>query len=227
MSANDTEWCFCWHAGKPATGAERAALIVGAKWAAGTTIEISFLDGSEALRQRVRDLAAGWLEDKAVRLRFAFRNDTTATPVRISFSRPGSWSAIGTTCRKIPAAQPSMNLGWLDGAPDDKARRVVLHEFGHAIGLIHEHQNPAGGINWNKDAVYAELSKPPNNWSKDVIDANMFKPVAASESNFTAVDKDSIMMYPVPASWTLDGFSVGLNSTLSATDKGFVRAQYK
>ena len=30
-----------------------------------------------------------------------------------------------------------MNLGFLDGG-------TAAHEFGHAIGLAHEHQNPAG-----------------------------------------------------------------------------------
>jgi len=29
---------------------------------------------------------------------------------------------------------------------------TVLHEFGHALGLIHEHQNPAsGGFKWNRE----------------------------------------------------------------------------
>jgi len=36
-----------------------------------------------------------------------------------------------------------MNLGFLDGG-------TAAHEFGHAIGLAHEHQNPAGGIQWNE-----------------------------------------------------------------------------
>ena len=37
-----------------------------------------------------------------------------------------------------------MNYGWLE--PDTSTReyqRVVRHEFGHALGMIHEHQNPA------------------------------------------------------------------------------------
>ena len=48
-----------------------------------------------------------------------------------------------------------MNYGWLTPeSAQDEVRRVVLHEFGHALGLIHEHQNPkGGGIEWNRDAV--------------------------------------------------------------------------
>jgi len=34
------------------------------------------------------------------------------------------------------------------------------------------------------------------------------------------------MMYPIPASWTTDGFSVGLNTGLSTTDKTFIAEAY-
>jgi len=39
--------------------------------------------------------------------------------------------------------EPTMNYGWLKDDTDDvEYRRVVIHEFGHALGAIHEHQNP-------------------------------------------------------------------------------------
>ena len=42
----------------------------------------------------------------------------------------------------------------------------------------------------------------------------------------TPADEDSIMMYPIPAHWTTDGFSAGLNSDLSEEDKQLIRAAY-
>ncbi len=47
-------------------------------------------------------------------------------------------------------------MGWLEpDTPNDEYRRVVLHEFGHALGGIHEHQSPASGvIPWDKPKVY-------------------------------------------------------------------------
>ena len=35
--------------------------------------------------------------------------------------------------------------------------RPILHEFGHALGLAHEHQNPAitSTIRWDETAVIA------------------------------------------------------------------------
>jgi hypothetical protein len=228
--ANKNRWCFAWFATPkvPSPGKDKAALIKGAKWNPGDVISVSFLDGDPGVREKVKAVARQWTAPGLADVTLDFREGTNDTDIRISFQYEGSWSVIGTTCRQITdRTQPTMNFGWVTPDSDDaEIQRVVLHEFGHALGLIHEHQNPAGGIHWNREQVIKDLSGPPNNWSLDVIEHNMFEPVAASESNFTAVDKDSIMMYPIPASWTTDGFSVGLNGTLSATDQQFIAQQY-
>jgi serralysin len=230
MSNEHSKWCFAWfEAPKFALGSSRAALVTGSKWTAGDVIEVSFLDGDPSVQKRVRDAAEGWIAPDRANLQFVFRSDTTNTPIRISFQYPGSWSVIGTTCRQITdRSQPTMNFGWLNAdSTDDEVRRVVLHEFGHALGLIHEHQNPYGApIQWSRDAVARDLSGPPNNWTSDVIQHNMFDPYDKGEVNGTALDGASIMMYPIPVSWTLNGVSVGLNSELSAGDKNFIHDQY-
>jgi serralysin len=149
--------------------------------------------------------------------------------IRISFRYAGSWSAVGSTCLHIAdPAQPTMNFGWLTPASTPtELRRVVLHEFGHALGLVHEHQSPAGGIDWDEEVVARDLSGPPHNWSPEDIRRNMFEPVAKRESNYTALDRRSIMMYPIPKRWTRNGVSAGLNSTLSPTDRAFIRQAYR
>jgi hypothetical protein len=229
MTNRDAKWCFAWVAApKAQQGLKRAALVTGSKWTPGQVIEVSFLDGDPAVQERVKNAAQGWVAPNLARLQLVFRGDTTDTAVRISFQYSGSWSVIGTTCRQITDhSQPTMNFGWLNaGSTDDEVRRVVLHEFGHALGLIHEHQSPYGSIQWNRDAVIRDLSGPPNNWSDETIQHNMFDPYEKSEVNGTGLDAASIMMYPIPASWTLNGFSVGLNSDLSKADKTFIHEQY-
>ncbi len=229
IPANETQWCFAWPAGRRSVGGrDKAALVKASRWNAGDVITISFLDGDPGVQQKVQNVALGWTTPQLARLILDFRKNTTDTLVRISFRYSGSWSVIGTTCWQITdKTQPTMNFGWLsDASTDDEVRRVVLHEFGHALGLIHEHQNPGGAIPWDRDAVIRDLSGPPNNWSLETIEHNMFEPYAANETNFTALDPQSIMMYPIPSTWTTNGFSVGPNSDLSPTDRQFIHQQY-
>jgi hypothetical protein len=228
--ANKDQWCFAWLAtpmlGTP--GTNKAALIKGAKWNPGDVISVSFLDGDAGVQAKVKAVAQQWTGANMANLTLDFRQGTTDTLLRISFRYQGSWSVIGTTCKQITdKTQPTMNFGWLrPSTSDDEVRRVVLHEFGHALGLVHEHQNPGGVIHWNREQVINDLSGYPNYWSLDVIDLNMFRTYSTAETNFSALDKDSIMMYPIPDKWTTDGFSVGLNSALSSTDKQFIAQQY-
>jgi serralysin len=224
---NEGKWCFAWFAAKPpTTGTEKAALVTGSKWqGTNPTISISFLDGTDAQKALVRRFAVEWITNLA-KLNFSWQ-DPPNTDIRISFQYSGSWSVIGTTAKNIPKNQPTMNFGWLTpDVTDEEARRVILHEFGHALGLIHEHQNPLGTINWNKAAVIADLSGPPNNWDAATIQHNMFEQYPSNEIAGTQLDWHSIMLYPIPISWTNDGTSAGMNNTLSDDDKKFIRKQY-
>jgi len=227
MPANPkNQFCMCPEPPE-AVGQTRAAVLRPYMWPRGTTITVKFLEGDPSLTARVAALAQDWIGPGMANLRFQFVNGGDAD-IRIAFQPGrGSWSYIGTQCRAIDKAQPTMNFGWLTPAsPDDEVRRVVLHEFGHAIGLIHEHQNPNHPIEWNRDAVVADLSGPPNNWNLATINTNMFAKYDLASVIATPVDQDSIMMYPIPSSWTLDGFSAGLNSGLSPQDKDLIRKVY-
>lgn len=221
----DNQWCFAWY--QESEGTTRAALVKDSKWKSGDQIRISFLDGDPSVQERVKKCALKWVAPGMANLRFAFQQQPG--DIRISFKNPGSWSTIGTTCKKVTDKnKPTMNYGTLTPSSSDQSlERVVLHEFGHALGLIHEHQNPGGKIKWNREAVIRDLSGPPNNWSLETIEFNMFEPYEKAEVNHTSLDPASIMMYPIPKTWTTDGSSVPLNTKLSAQDTKFIREQYK
>jgi serralysin len=233
MSTNERHYCMgiasanLSQQDKDRLAGHRAALLNGARWDTGSTVTVRFLDGSEDLKKRVKKVAQEWTAPGMANLTLEFRNNGP-TDVRIAFEQGnGSWSYIGTMCRQIAEPEPTMNYGWLtDVSPEEELRRVVIHEFGHALGLIHEHQNPKGGIKWNKDAVVKDLKGPPNNWDLPTIENNMFKKYLPGEVTATNVDASSIMMYPIPKAWTADGFSAGLNADFSQKDRELIRSVY-
>lgn len=104
------------------------------------------------------------------------------------------------------------------GADSFIANGVVVH---NSMGLIHEHQNPEGGIQWDRQAVINDLKGPPNYWDEATIEHNLFKTYDRNQLNYTQLDPQSIMLYPIPDNWTTDCFNSGFNQTLSEMDKQF------
>lgn len=225
-SPNDTECCFVWTF-QP-TETLRPALMRERRWENGSTLSIAFLDGNDAMRARVREAAEGWTR-VGIGLRFLFVDDPTQAAARISFADKGrSWSLLGRECLEVTdTTQPTMNFGTIElTSPDDLVRGTVLHEFGHLLGLLHEHQSPAHTIQWNKPRIYEDLSGPPWFWTPERIDHNLFEPFEAARVEATPFDPHSIMLYPIKSSWTLDGFSSAPNRTLSEKDIDAIRRWY-
>jgi hypothetical protein len=207
-------------AGRPRAAVERMKL-----WQNGRTLRVKFLDGNAAVQAKVQAIAKEWETLSNLKLDFV---SSGAAQIRISFAEEGfSWSTVGTDALTVPGDEPTMNYGWLD--PDTDLReyqRVVRHEFGHALGMIHEHQNPAaqGQIPWDKTKVYAYYAQ--QGWSKADVDFNIFEVYAEDTTNHTAFDKTSIMQYAVPDSLTIGSFAIGWNTEFSSVDREFMRRQY-
>jgi len=194
-------------------GNSRAIMPIGKVWMNGSRLQVRFIGGTEAQRAKAKEQALWWTA--FANLTFDF-NQAANAEIRITFDpNDGAWSYVGTDNRHIPLNEPTMNLGFMDGG-------TAAHEFGHAIGLAHEHQNPAGGIEWNEATVIQSLSGPPNNWDEATIRHNVLNKYRADQVQGTTFDRDSIMLYFFPGSWVSSGIGTHANDVLSAMDKAYI-----
>ena len=197
--------------------AQSIALLQSKKWPVGSTINIKLINPTKQQEEEVQECIDEWM--KYVNIDFKI-NGAFDSAIRITFDRNGgAWSMLGTDSARSRRSQATMNLGFNQPG-------TYLHEFGHALGAIHEHCNPRGGIKWNRQAVIRDLSGPPNNWDMQTIENNMFRRYDIDQTNGSEVDTNSIMLYAIPRRWTLDGFSSTPNAVLSDRDKQFAREQY-
>lgn len=199
------------------------ALVYEKKWMPGRTLKIAFLGTpNQQVREKIINYSRQWLQH--VNLKFDFVDGSNGD-IRISTEPGGSWSYIGTDATLIPANEATMNYGWLTpDTPDEEYGRVVLHEFGHALGAIHEHQHPEAGIPWDRPNVYAYYARM--GWNKEQVDNNIFAKYEGIQLNSSSYDRASIMHYAVPNQLTVGDWEIGWNTDLSDLDKLFMRKQY-
>jgi serralysin len=228
MSTSTDHWCLCWLSRPEDRFKTRQAIAKDKMWRSNDNIRVTFMDGDPAVWARIKQVASQWVSPETANLKFVFLTDPSINPtegdIRITFKQRGSWSRLGTDCQAISKLKPSMNFGWLTAStPEEDLHRVVLHEFGHALGLIHEHQNPEAQIEWDWDGIKRDLGQ---DWTDEEIEFNVTRALSAGETNHRKFDPLSIMIYPFPATWNKNGLSVSLNKKLSDNDISFIHEQY-
>ena len=215
------------------------------RWMPGQTVRVAFLGGTTALHKDIADATAPIAANCSLKLDFglnagAYRtwstSDTThKAEIRVSFDQGGYFSLLGTdsidTNLGDPAGpvggranQRSLNLGGFQMQKPATWQGTVRHEFLHALGFHHEHQNMRGpcesDFRWDDDpgyepttdsrgaflpdsanrrpGIYTYLAGFPNFWSKEKIDFNL-----RTSNDPTVVagpfDASSVMLYRFPA----------------------------
>ncbi|KAJ7438411.1 hypothetical protein B0H11DRAFT_2105041 [Mycena galericulata] len=198
-------------------------------WEAGSTVTYSFVQPAGTAKQqaKVHKVILEWLPYANVNFVFAEKDGK----LRISFDPDtGSWSYLARDCELIAANQATVNFGWVADTTDitNDDRAVILHEFGHVLGLIHEHQSPARGatITLDIDAVYAWYGYSQG-WDEKTIDEQIINTYNASDvSNYSQFDDESIMLYPMPAWMNEQNIEITMNYTLSDFDKAYMLINY-
>jgi hypothetical protein len=231
--------------GLPALGDDklRLALSIRRQWKAGETLTVAFthtesLGNPEAIISKVKEYANIWTEYANIKFDFNPPDPATAT-IRVSFVPDGGHnSLVGTDAKSDKyKGEPTMNLDpkelnrYLLRTDPERFRQIVLHEFGHALGCIHEHQQPDARIQWDTDYLYKHLAKPPNEWDEEKVNFNIinhYKKDSPEEGRIdsTPYDKTSIMQYFFGPEYTKDGFSMPGGKNLSQRDKEFIATMY-
>ncbi|MEY4927289.1 MAG: hypothetical protein RI894_1725 [Bacteroidota bacterium] len=208
---------------------DRIAFAVSTKaaslWANGSRISVKFLDGDAYLREKVMKYAQEWT--KYANIDFDFVAFGTTADIRISFKYSGSWSYVAKDALWArDQSTPTMNFGWFNhSTSEDEFRRVTLHEFGHALGLYHEHQHPKSNLQWNEAAVYDYYSTRIG-WPRSKITEQVLNKYNSGSTNYGKYDPESIMHYDIDKNLLYNAVPVYRNTDLSATDREYIASLY-
>jgi len=237
-------------------------------------VTVAFKGGDDSLYALIESAASEWTA-LGGELQLSFRDDaghfrhwTTedvnpAADVRVSFDDVGDlagyWSVVGVMAQNIAAKEPTMNLGgfiealapYLHGQNSTAwlasyEHSVILHEFGHALGLSHEHFNPQCQADLKLSMVITSLMEPPNGWSEEQakfnMDAGYYFNVLADQAgpldthpvSSSSTDRTSVMLYPFTDDFYQSGAAspckpagaLGYATTLSNGDRQFFLNNY-
>lgn len=203
----------------------RLAMMTSKYWGAGgARLTVGFLEPVQlSLRERLLAHMNAWSAYAAVE--FVYSRDSPV--VRVTREGEGYWSYVGTDNLTIPAGQPTMCLeAFTNQTPESEFVRVVRHEAGHAIGLIHEHlrRELVALLDPAKTVAYFARTQ---GWSEAAVYAQVLTPVEDSQLMLDSPpDQHSIMAYSVPGECTFSGLPVAGGADIDAEDARFAARVY-
>lgn len=188
-------------------------------WEHNQQLAVYFYDCPPLIKKKVIKIANEWANHCGM----SFKDTTRPwlAKIRVSFRGKEYASAVGRECIDAKyLLKPNMYLGGLDTMSNESNfKRIVLHEFGHALGLEHELKNPNLNIPWDTAAVY-KYYKDHYGWDESKTRKNVFNSVLIEQyKRYDEFDSTSIMIYALPDTLTKGKFKIDWPVDLSPTDK--------
>ncbi|RON12974.1 peptidase M12 [Pseudomonas frederiksbergensis] len=201
-------------------------------WQVGKTLKILVFSYNEESFEAIKKGASKWLP--YVNLKFDFiemdeediyQSDQFLGDIRVDFQpymNGSGGSRIGTdTITGNPQAS-SMTLGTDFSSP--RYEYAVTHEFGHALGLLHEHQHPETEVPWDLDKTYTYYASL--GFSRTEVDHNVLPLERIPGRTYAPYDRHSIMHYEVSNDITTGDWHQAENHQISQGDIAFMRRTY-
>lgn len=221
--------------------AQKAIFITKFLWNQNTSLTIGFFNDSSEIERKdssgqkdidpLQDVISNLTPKQAVQrvvqeriqplvnLKLQFVDDVSNAIIRISFVKDkGSWSANGKSALKLGKDKATMNFAWLDV-------RTILHEFGHVLGMEHEHQGPYSNIKWNTQLVY-KFYQSALGWDKTKTDYQILQKRNYRDVTGSDYDPLSIMLYFFDQRLTTNNLGTPQNNRLSGYDVVWIAKTY-
>lgn len=144
--------------------------------------------------------------------------------IRVDFqaSITGGSSKTGTDSLTGSPHIPSMTLGTDFLSPNYEF--IVIHEFGHAPGLHHEHQHPDAEIPWDREKTYIYMAT--QNFTRRDVDDNVFPLERIADRTYLPYDRHSVMHYLILNELTVGDWHQRTNLRISEGDISAMRTIY-
>lgn len=193
-------------------------------------IAVGFVhDPGDGFKNRVIAGAQNWMASGTLKnkVKFIFDRPIEECEVRVASSASSGIAEVNIS-KLGRAAKKSGVSASLD--PSRRATMIIHnmssieHEFGHVLGLGHEHTHPDILKQINMSKAIDLFAEPPNKWSSSRTRRN-FSPTPACFGD-QDVNLASVMLYPLPSDITSIGVSLYGFSNIHERDRRCVESLY-